>query len=80
MLGSDPFVIALRKSLPFDQVLKHPISAEVPVIDNFFDLLFFFPIDYVGQRSGEVRPMTDSFFVRGKKGCVEDIVYPPVIQ
>jgi hypothetical protein len=80
MSRSDPFIIALGESLPFDQILEHLTLAEVLMIDNFFDLLFFLSIDYVGQRPGEVRPVTNGFFVRGKKGCVEDIVYLPVIR
>jgi hypothetical protein len=45
MLGSDPFVVAFGESFPFDQILEHPTLTEVPVIDNFFDLLFFFSVD-----------------------------------
>jgi hypothetical protein len=55
---SDPFIVTFGKSFPLDQVLKCSISPEVPVIDNFFDLLLFFSINYVWQGPGEVGPMT----------------------
>jgi hypothetical protein len=45
MLGGNPFIVAFGESFPFDQVLECPTPAEVPVIDNFFDLLLFFSID-----------------------------------
>jgi hypothetical protein len=79
MPRGDPLVVAFREPLPLDQVLECPMFAEILVIDNFFDLLFFFPVDYVWWRLREVGPMTNHFFVRGEKGCVKDIVYLPVI-
>jgi hypothetical protein len=79
MFGGDSLVVTLRKSFPLDQVLECPTPAEVPVIDNFFDLLFLFPIDDVQWQPREVRPMTNHFFVRGEKRCMEDIVYPPIV-
>jgi hypothetical protein len=45
VLGFDQFIITFWETLPFDQILEHPIPSEVLVIDNFFDLLFFFSID-----------------------------------
>ena len=40
-----PFVIALGKAFPFDQVLELLRSAIAPMIYNSLDLLFFFTID-----------------------------------
>ena len=38
------------------------------------NLVFFFSINHVGRRLGEVRSMCVGFFIRGKKGGMEDIM------
>jgi hypothetical protein len=49
------------------------------VIDNFFDLLLLFSIDYVQWGLGEVGPMARGLSVRGQKRGMEDVVYMPVV-
>jgi hypothetical protein len=79
MLRRDPLIVAFQEALPFDQVPEHPTLPKVLVIDNFFDLLLFFPIDQVWWRSGEVGPVIDGFLVGREEGRVKDIVDPPIV-
>ena len=50
------------------------VFAIATVSYNPINLIFFFSIDHVRRRSGEVRSMCVSFSIRGKKGGMEDIM------
>ena len=79
MLWCDPFIVTLREPLPLDQVLERSTFPKVAVIDNFFDLLFFFSINQVQWRPREIWSMIDCFTKRGEERCMKDVVNPPVV-
>ena len=58
-----PFVITVREAFPFDQVLKLSHFTITPMTYDSFDLLFFFSVDQVWGRPGEVRSMITGFSV-----------------
>ena len=66
--GSQVFSIAF----PRGQVLA--VFAIAMVSYNPINLVFFFGINHVRRRSGEVGSMCVGFSIRGKKGGVEDIM------
>ena len=53
------------------------VFAVATVSYNLINLVFFFGINHVRRRSGEVRSMCVGFTIRGKKGGMEDIVNFP---
>jgi hypothetical protein len=79
VLRGNPFVVTLREALPLDQVPERPILPEVLVIDNFFNLLLFFPINQVWWGLGEVGPMVGHLSIGGEERCMKNIVNPPVV-
>ncbi len=60
-----PCVVAFGVSLPFDEILESFCSSELSVCDDPFDFVFFFPIDEVRRRSGEVWAVRSCFMIRG---------------
>ncbi len=60
-----PCVVAFGVPFPFDEILKSFCPSELSVCDDSFDFVFFFPIDEVRGRSGEVRAMRSCFMIRG---------------
>jgi hypothetical protein len=72
-----PFVIAVRKAPPLDQILQLLSSSDSSVGENPLYLLFFFSIDYVWWRSGEVGTMGLGLVVWGEKGSMKHVVYLP---
>ena len=60
-----------------DEVLELTLSPIVPVIDNFFYLIFFFIINHLSWWPWELGPVFRCFLVRGQKQTVEDIVDGP---
>jgi hypothetical protein len=77
MLGLDPFIIAIRKAPPLDQILQLLSLPSSSVRENPLYLLFFLSIDYVWWWSGEVRAMGFGLVVWGEKGGMECVVYLP---
>jgi hypothetical protein len=76
-LRPHPFVIAVRKALPLDQILQLLGSSDLLVGEDSFYLLFFLPINHVWWRSGEVGAMGFGLVVWREKGCMERVMYPP---
>jgi hypothetical protein len=74
VLWGNPFVVAFWEAFPFDQIAEHPILPKVLVIDNFFDLLFFFPINQVRWGLGEVGSMVGSLLVGREERRMKDIM------
>ncbi len=60
-----PCVVAFGVSLPFDEILKSFRPSKLSVCDDSFDFVFFFPIDEVRRRSGEVWAVRSCFMIRG---------------
>ena len=60
-----PCVVAFGVSLPFDEVLKPLRSSELSVCDNSFDFIFFFSVNEVRRRSGEVWAVRSCFMIWG---------------
>jgi hypothetical protein len=58
-----PSVVAVRVSLPFDQILELPVFTFEPVIDKGLHLVFFFASDQVGWRSAKVGSVSGSFAI-----------------
>jgi hypothetical protein len=49
------------------------------VIDNFFNLLFFFALDQVWWGSGEVWSMVSHFLVQGEERSMKYVINSPVV-
>jgi len=58
-----PHVVTFGVPLPFDQVLKDPVSSEVPVILYLLHFVLRFIINQVQRGSGEVRPVCSCFAI-----------------
>ena len=76
--GVDPLVLRVRIPLPFDKVLQFPSSAEMPLVQNLLDLVFFFSIDQFWWWALIVAPMCGSFAIRCEKVCVKNGVDAPL--
>jgi hypothetical protein len=77
VLWAYPFVIAIREALPFDQILQFLGPSSLSMGENPLYLLFFFSINNIWRRTGEVGAMCFGLMVWEKKGCMEHIVYLP---
>ena len=62
-------------SLPLDKILKLLFMSEVTVINDGLDFIFFGVFDKVRRWPHVVDPMFCCFAIRGKKQCMEDVVY-----
>jgi len=58
-----PHVVTFRVSLPFDQVLKDPVSPRIPVILYLLHLILRFITDQIWRRLGEVGPVCGRFAI-----------------
>jgi len=58
-----PGVICFGVPFPFDEVLESSSPTGVPVIDNFFNFIFFFSFDEVRGWSQIVRSMCSHFMI-----------------
>jgi hypothetical protein len=54
LIGIFPSVIAFRVALPFDEILKGFAMSLSPMGANLFHFVFFFSINQVWWRSGEI--------------------------
>jgi hypothetical protein len=57
LIGIFPGVVAFGIALPFDQILQGLAAPPSPVCADLFHFVFFFSINQVGWRLGEVRTM-----------------------
>ncbi len=60
-----PCTVAVRVSLPFDEILEPSGSSELSVCGNSFDFIFIFSINEVRGWSGEVWAMCRCFMIGG---------------
>ena len=58
-----PRVVTVRVSFPFDQVLECSRPSMASMIDDLFHFIFFFSVDKVRWRSGEVGPVRVRFAI-----------------
>ena len=74
----DPHIVRVRISLPFNQILKSPSSAEQPRVQNLLDLVFFGVIDQLGRRALIVGAVRYCFTIRREKVYVKHGVDAPL--
>ena len=74
----NPLILQVRVSLPFDQVLYFTLSAELLRLQDFFDFVFFLPIDKVRRGFHKVWSVELGFTIRGQQVCMEDVMYLPL--
>jgi hypothetical protein len=55
LIGIFPSVVTFGIALPFDQILQGLAAPPSPVCMDLFHFVFFFSINQVGWRLGEVR-------------------------
>ena len=77
MVSCFPRVVCVGVSFPFDEVLELSFTAEVTVINDGLDLIFFGVFDKVRRWPRVVGSVFGSFAIRGQEGCVEDVMDGP---
>jgi hypothetical protein len=78
LIGILPGVIAFGVSFPFDQVLQGFVSPPGPMGMYLFHFIFFFSINQIGWRSGEIWSVCLCFSVGGDQIDVENRVDVPL--
>ena len=76
----DPLIFCIWVSLPFDQVLHFTLSAIFSQLEDFLNLILFFPIDKVRRWFRKVWSVELGLMIRGQEVCVEDVMYLPLWQ
>jgi hypothetical protein len=57
LIGVFPSVVTFGVTFPFDEVLQSFVMSPSPVAADLFYFIFFFAINQIRGRSGEVWPM-----------------------
>src|ERR1700761_4363022 len=78
IIGVDPLVFQVWIPLPLDKILQFLPPAEVPLVQNLLDFIFFFAIYQFGRWALIVAPMRESLTIRCEKVCVKNGVYAPL--
>jgi hypothetical protein len=78
LIGIFPSIVTFRVPFPLDQVLQGPAPPPGPMGMYLLHFIFFFPINQIQWRSGEVWPMWLGFSVSRDQTGVEDWVDVPL--